>query len=41
MEFTPELSAFQGIITTADSAYSFSELKSKGGKIISFKLLYT
>ncbi|XP_045761052.1 uncharacterized protein LOC123864551 [Maniola jurtina] len=31
MEFTPELSAFQGIIITADSVYSFSKLKERGG----------
>ncbi|XP_023937673.2 uncharacterized protein LOC112045636 [Bicyclus anynana] len=31
MEFTPVLSAFQGIIITTDSVHSFSKLKARGG----------
>lgn len=31
MEFTPSLSAFQGVIISADSVHSFSKLTSKGG----------
>ncbi|XP_050358135.1 uncharacterized protein LOC126778526 isoform X2 [Nymphalis io] len=31
MEFTPSLSAFQGVIISADSVHSFSKLTSRGG----------
>lgn len=31
MDFTPDLSAFQGVIISADNVYSFSKLKNRGG----------
>lgn len=34
MEFTPSLTAFQGVLIAADSTHSFSTLTSKGGKQI-------
>lgn len=32
MDFTPELSAFQGTLISADNVHSFSRLISKGGE---------
>lgn len=32
MEFCPQLSAFQGVIISADNVHPFSRLTSRGGK---------
>lgn len=32
MNFTPELSAFQGVLLSADNIHKFSKLSCKGGK---------
>lgn len=34
MDFTPELSAFQGVLISADNVHSFSRLISKGGESV-------
>lgn len=32
MDFTPELSAFQGLIVSANHSHNFSRITSRGGK---------
>lgn len=39
MDFTPELSSFQGVLISADNVYSFSKLTAKGGNEDKIKYL--
>lgn len=32
MDFTPELSAFQGVILSADNTHDFSKITARGGR---------